>query len=100
MPATPQDHKKPDAPFTFTVAGKKHTLPKLSESAGATIPGDVTFDAIMEPDNEMAQMRLALATLIAAKPKPEALTALKSLPTNEMLEKIGAWLGESSGSSD
>lgn len=97
---TPQDRKTRDNGYRFTVAGKSYTLPNVGEDAAANIPGEITYAAVMDPDNEMVQMRLAFATLEAAKPTPAALAALKSLPTSEMLEHVGAWLGESSGSSD
>jgi hypothetical protein len=101
MPATPQDHKpKADAPFTFKVGGKSYKLPKVSESEAMTIPGEITYDAIMQPDSEMAQMRLAFATLEACKPTPAAMSALKSLPTDKMLETLGDWMGGLSASSD
>jgi len=96
---TPQDRKPSDGGYRFMVAGKSHTLPPISEDAANKIPGEITYAAIMSPDDDMAQMRLAFATLEAAKPKPAALAALKSLPTKEMLEVVGAWMGESSGSS-
>jgi hypothetical protein len=97
---TPQDRKAKDGGHKFTVKGKSYTLPALGEDAASTIPGEITYAAIMEPTNDMVQMRLAFATLEAAKPTPAALAALKSLPTKEMLEVVGAWMGESSGSSD
>lgn len=100
MATTPQDHKPKAGGHKFTVGGKSYTLPALSESAASAIPGAITYAAIMEPDNDMAQMRLAFATLEAVKPSDAAMKALKSLPTTEMLEVVGAWMGESSGSSD
>ena len=101
MPQTaPQDHKAKDGSHKFTVKGKSYTLPPIGEDAASSIPGEITYAAIMEPDNDMVQMRLAFATLEAAKPSPAALAALKSLSTKEMLEVVGAWMGESSGSSD
>lgn len=97
---TPQDRKtKSDEHFTFTVAGKKHKLPFITEAAANLIPGGVTMDAVLEPDNETVQLRLALVTLQAVKPAPAALTALRSLGTPEMLEVVGAWMGESGRSS-
>ena len=97
----PQDRKpKSDGSHKFTVKGKTYTLPAVTEDAASAIPGDVTYNAVMRPEDEFAQMRLALATLEAAKPSPAALAALKSLPTSEMLEVVGKWMGGSSGSSD
>lgn len=102
MPTAPQDHKpKADAPFTFKDAdGKSHKLPKVSETAAESIPGNVTFDAVMEPEDQGAQIRLAFATLIACKPSDAAMKALKSLPTDKMLGILGDWMGGLSGSSD
>lgn len=100
MPTTPQDHKQKDAPFTFTAGGKPHKLPRVSEDAAVGIPGEITYNVIMNPEDEMAQMRLAFATLEACKPEPSALKALKSLSTKEMLEVLGEWMGGSSASSD
>ena len=110
MPTTPQDHRpKADAPFTFEAtvpnkdgkpAKKKFTLPRMGEDAATDIPGEITYAAIMHPDDEMVQMRLAFATLEAAKPTPAAMSALQSLSTGEMLKVVGDWMGESPGSSD
>lgn len=96
---TPQDRKPAAGGYKFTVKGKSYTLPFISEGAAEEIPGEVTYAAVMDPSNDMVQMRLAFATLEAVKPTPAAMTALKSLPTKAMLEVVGAWMGESSGSS-
>lgn len=95
MPSTPQDEK-----FTFTADGKTYPLPKIDEKAITGIPGEITYNAVMAPDDEMAQMRLAFATLEACKPAPKSMAALKSLGTTEMLEVVFKWMGESGGSSD
>lgn len=95
----PQDHKAKGDEFTFTVGSKAYKLPALSETAADSIPGDVTYAAVMEPDNNMAQLRLAFASLEAAKPTAAAMTALKSLPTTQMLEVVGEWMGKAGGSS-
>lgn len=97
---TPTDRKTADGSHKFTVKGKTYTLPPVGEDAASAIPGEITYAAVMEPDNDMIQMRLAFATLEAVKPSEAAMKALKSLPTKEMLEVIGGWMGESSGSSD
>lgn len=95
---TPADRKPKDG-FKFTVKGKTYTLPQPNEESMSAIPGGITYAAVMDPDDQMAQMRLAFATLEAAKPTPAALAALKSLGTDEMLTVVGNWMGESSGSS-
>lgn len=100
MPTQPQDHKAKAEPFKFTVEGKSYTLPPIGEEAATSVPGGVTQDAVMYPDDNTVQMRLAYFMLEATKPKPEALEALRSLPTSEMLEVMAKWMGESSGSSD
>lgn len=110
MPTTPEDHKpKADAPYSFEAVvkdkdgkpkAKRFILPRIGEDAASNLPGEITYNAVMNPDDDMAQMRLALATLEAAKPTAAALAALKSLSTDRMLEVVGEWMGESSGSSD
>lgn len=102
MPAQPQDHKtKPDTAFAFKGAdGKTYRLPRVTEKAAQALPGGVMFDAVMDPDNDMAQMRLGLSMLTAAGPTPAALAALKALPVDQMLQVVGDWMGESQGSSD
>lgn len=96
----PQDHKAKDEGYSFTVGAKTYKLPNLSETAADAIPGEVTYAAVMEPDNDMAQLRLAFASLEAAKPSEAAMKALKSLPTTRMLEVVGEWMGKAGGSSD
>jgi hypothetical protein len=98
---TPQDRKpKDDGSHRFTVGGKTYRLPAIAEDAAETIPGEITYNAVMQPDNEMAQMRLALASLEAVKPSAAAMAALKSLPTTKMLTIVVEWMGGSTGSSD
>jgi hypothetical protein len=97
---TPQDRKAKDEGYSFTVAGKKYRLPPVSEEAASSIPGGVTMDAVLNPDDNTAQLRLALATLEAVKPTPAAMKALRSLGTTEMLTVVGEWMGESGGSSE
>ena len=110
MPAkTPQDRKTADDLYRFTVKGKSYTLPS-AEAAAPKVDGGVSMDAILNPDDDMAQLRLGLAMLNASGVEPEALAALRSLPTDEMLTAVGEWMahkpkgqasaGESSSSSD
>lgn len=97
----PQDHKaKADEAFAFTVGTKTYKLPALSENAADNIPGEITYDAVMEPDNDAAQLRLAFASLEAAKPTEAAMKALKTLPTTQMLTVVGEWMGKAGGSSE
>lgn len=97
---TPQDHKTKGDKFTFTVAGKSYVLPRPDEKSVSEIPGGLTMDAVMYPDDQAVQLRLGFATLEAAKPSDAAMAAFRSLGTNDMLEVLGNWMGESSGSSD
>lgn len=100
MPTTPQDRKpKADEGHKFTVAGKSYRLPPISEAATLQIPGGVTMDAMLDPEDVQAQLALALHMLRLTEPTEAAMTALRSLPTGEMLEVVGQWMGESSGSS-
>lgn len=97
---TPTDRKAKDEGFTFTVKGKKYHLPAITEAVAMSVPAGVAEDAIVEPDNDMAQARLGLCTLRAAKPDPEAYAALRAMTTQDMLEVVGAWMGGASGSSE
>lgn len=96
----PQDHKAKDEGYSFTVGTKTYKLPSLGENAADNIPGDITYAAVMDPDNDMAQLRLAFASLEAAKPSEAAMKALRSLPTARMLEVVGEWMGKAGGSSE
>lgn len=107
---TPQDRKQVGDPFTFTVKGKKYTLPS-AEDAAPKVDGGYSMDAILYPDDEMAQLRLGLAMLAASGATDAAMQALRSLPSQDMLTTVGEWMahkpakgqasaGESSSSSD
>ena len=71
----------------------------MTEDAALKVPGEFTYAAVMDPDNEMYQMRLGFASIEAMEPPAAAMAALKSLSTKDMLKVIGDYLGESSGSS-
>lgn len=97
----PQDHKtKKDEGFAFKVGTKTYRLPQMTEKAANAVPGEVTMDAILAPEDNTAQLRLALASLKAANVSPAAMAGLRSLPTGEMLEVVLSWLGEQEGSLD
>lgn len=97
---TPQDRKVKDEGFTFTVKGKKYRLPEIPEGAADAVPFSITQDALMYPDDNGKQMGLGFHLLTLSKPDEKALAALRSLPTGEAVEIIGAWVGEASGSSE
>lgn len=99
MPSQPQDHKKKSKNFTFTAEGKTYTLPDPRPHADK-VPGGLTMDALENPDDESAQLRLGFALLRAAGPSDKAMSAFRSLPATEMFEVLGEWMGEFSGSSD
>lgn len=101
----PQDHKPPAVkPGTFKAKvgskTKTFTLPEVTETAALSVDGSTTMDLILRPDDMELQLRAGFQTLLACNPKPEVLAAFRSLPTGEMLEVLGDWMGESSGSSD
>lgn len=98
-PKAPQDRKAPSG-HAFTVKGKRYILPNVTEDNAGNIPGKITYDAVMNPDVEVIQVRLALANLDASGASQAAKDALLSLSTGEMMTIVGEWLGESSGSSD
>lgn len=93
----PEDHKPKPKKFTFTGDdGKKHTLPFASEGA-ENIPGKLTRDAIMDPDDDAAQLRLGFAMLEACGAPQEAIDAVYAKPTTGMLEVLGAWMEHGDG---
>lgn len=97
---TPQDRQpKGDRGTPFTVAGKTYYIPQPSEDATLSVPGRVTRAVVMNPDDQQAQLALAFHMLDTVKLTPAARVALDSLSTRDMLEVVGRWLGESSGSS-
>lgn len=96
----PQDHKKPGEGFTFTVKGKKYALPQIPEGAAGAVPFAFTQDALMYPDDPGKQLALGFHLLAQSKPDEKALTALRSLPTEEAVEILGEWMGESASSSE
>lgn len=99
MTAQPQDHKSKAKSFTFTADGKTYSLPSAQKYADK-VPGGLTMDAIENPDDDTAQLRLGFALLRASSPTEKAMVAFRSLPAAEMFRILGEWMGESSGSSD
>ena len=98
-PKKPQDRKAADG-YAFTVKGKRYVLPRVTPEMAGMVPGEITYAAVMAPDDAAAQARLGLANLEVCGATPAAKKALLSLTTVEMMEIVGEWLGESSGSSD
>lgn len=87
---TPQDRKpKASTGFTFDHDGKTHTLPAPS-GALATIPGRAFRDAML--GGEIGELKFALTCLESVGASPEALDALYSKPTADMLEIAGRWM--------
>lgn len=99
MPKVPEDHKPAGGGYTFVAGGKTYTIPPLTDEVAESVPGHITYDAVMNPDDLEVQVRLAFAQIEAAKLKPAVKSALLSLPTGEMMTAVSGWLGESSGSS-
>ena len=95
----PADHKAKDEGFSFSVKGKKYMLPPIGEEAALKVPGGVTQDAVMYPDDATKQMALAFHLIQYVGADPKSMAALRSLPTKDMLEIVGKWMGEGSGSS-
>lgn len=99
---TPQDRQKKDPKgHTFTHKGKSYLLPYPTEADAAKVPGAVSMDAFLSPDDEMKQIALGMHTLrVTAGADSPAFLALRELDTGEMVEIITEWLGESQGSSE
>lgn len=93
----PEDHKTKPKPYSFKgEGGKSYTLPFASKGA-ASVPGQVTRDAIMDRDDETAQMRLGFALLEACGASEAALAAVYAKPTSEMIDLLGEWMQHGDG---
>jgi hypothetical protein len=94
--------KKDPAPGSYvfeTYDGKKHTLPPIDEAKAGDVPGEISYYAILHPDDEGAQARLTIATVEAQDLAPATKAALLSLKTGDMITAVFSWMGESTGSS-
>lgn len=76
--------------FTFTTGGETFTLPPAA-SVAQDIPGGVTLDAIVNPEDVGAQVRLTMAALSAAA-APAAMAALRAMTTADMMQVTAAWM--------
>lgn len=95
-PKKPQDHKpkateKADPVFEFEADGKTYTLP-TADKFGGKVPGAVTADAIMYPDDNAAQLRLALHLLSAVEGYDDTVAMVRSLPSERMFGIVGEWM--------
>lgn len=89
-PRKPQDRKpKASAGFTFDHDGQTYTLPAPSQAL-AKIPGRAFRDAML--DGEIGELKFGLRCVEAVDAAPEALEALYSKPTDEMLGLLGKWM--------
>ncbi|GAA5143327.1 hypothetical protein GCM10023340_08530 [Nocardioides marinquilinus] len=97
--AAPKAGTKPDgAVYSFTEDGQTYHLPAINEGV-ADVPGRYTIDAVLHPENEMAQTALGFAMLKTADIPPDVRAVLENLPTGRLLTIVREWMGESRGSS-
>ena len=98
----PQDHKsKAPSRYSFTGAdGVERELPLASEGA-ELVPGRITRDVVMNPNDQEAQIRLAFALLDACGTDDETREAFYDLPTGEMVTHLRNWseFGDGDGAS-
>lgn len=102
MPEKQPTDRKPKAAeqgFTFTHQGKTYRLPEATEETALAIPAELTMDALERPDDQLAETRLALAMLRAAKPSDAAMAALRAMSTGDMVRTLGRWMGDEPGES-
>lgn len=95
----PQDRKQKAEGFTFVHKGKRFSLPDFDEQR-EKIPGGVVMDALMDPNSELAEVRLALAALQVSAASEKTMAALREMPSGDMFRIVGEWMGETGGSSD
>lgn len=79
---------------------RTYYLPEIGGDVSLDVPGKVTRAAVKNPDDEQAQMALAFHMIDLVKMPEKVRQAFDSLTTGEMMEVVGRWMGESSGSSD
>ncbi len=85
----PQDRKPKAGTFMFFgIDGKEHALPLAAKGTEAMTGGDF-MDAAL--GGEVEQVQYLFKVLMAAGPPPKALTALRSMPQDKMLDVIKAW---------
>ena len=100
-PKQPQDRKKKateatEPEFTFDHDGKTYALPTADKYAG-NVPGGITADALLEPDNEVVQLRLGLAMLNAVEGHDEARAVMRSMSSQDMFTVLGEWMSFGDG---
>ena len=98
-PKKPQDRKPKatkSAEFTFEHDGTTYTLPTADKFA-QNVPGGITADAILDPESEVAQLRLALAMLAAVEGHDDAKAALRSMSSDRMFGVVGEWMNFGDG---
>ena len=92
-PRKPQDRKpkvsEPPAEFSFQHEDKTFTLPPIATVAGS-VPGRIMRDAVMDGDE--GQLRMSFHLLEQLADADEAIEALYSKPSPEMLQIIEAWM--------
>lgn len=76
--------------FVFHHKGKQYTLPSAKESV-TRIPAGVLIDAVMDGD-EMAELRLGLATLEASGASKAVIDALREKPFAEFGQILSRWM--------
>lgn len=90
-PKKPQDHKPKSPVFEFEHAGKTYRLPTADKYAGK-VPGSVTADAIMYPEDNAAQLRLALHMLASVEGHDSTVELIRSLSSDRMFGIVGDWM--------
>ena len=79
-------------PFQFEHEGTVYELPRLDPDQAHQASGKLVRDALMNPEDTAAQLRLTIATLEAAVTSPATLEALYAKPWEQVGEIVNAWL--------
>lgn len=79
-------------PFQFEHDGTIYELPVADGEAAGQLAGQMVRDAVMNPDDEAAQLRLAIATVEASVNNPTTLKALYSKPWGEVGAILSRWM--------
>lgn len=92
--------------FSFSHKGKTFTLPPIKDGLLNVDAGSV-IDAVMNENDQMADVRLGVGTLVKSGVTDEAMKALREKPFGEFAKILAKWmsshgadLGKSESSSD
>lgn len=77
------------SPFEFIHDGKVYRLPSSKPAVENMRAGDL-IDAVMD-DSQDGQVKLAMRTLMASNPDPDAIAAMRRMKINDFAHTLKRW---------